>query len=80
MRIVQLTERESELPVYLVAEHIVGVIDRGFPTQFEEDGVTVIEEAFADVRILLNGAEEVSVMETAAVALAAVVGNGLPIT
>lgn len=77
MRIVQLTERESELPVYLVADHIVGVIDRGFPTQFEEDGVTVAQEAFADVRIMLNGAEEVSVIETAAVALAAVEGTNL---
>lgn len=76
MRIVQFTNADGELPLYLVAEQIVGVADIGSAPEYEEDGVTVVYEGYSEVRVYTTGGD-FQVTGTLADALAAVEGTNL---
>ena len=77
MRIVQLTNADGEQPLYLVAEHIVGVADVGSPTEYEADGVTVAVEGYPEIRVYTTGGQDLQVSGTLADVLSAIEGTNV---
>lgn len=77
MRIVQLINADGGHPLYLIAEHIVGVTDLGTSAEYEADGVTIAVPAYPEIRVYTTGGQDLQVMGTLADVLAAIEGTNI---